>query len=217
MTSFQILKALLSAIGDGERIGDVVVLKSALSTQRAYPRIEAMLGDVRGYHPHLDMAALAALPVGSFGHEYHRFMSSNGLHPITITGNLPESLVAENAFMVRYGIIHDMVHVLTGFDATWPGEAGVWAFVGAQGYSRTMVFAGYMSLLVAPIVSPLSIGRAWRCWRRGRAMGRAARLLLTMRLEDLLESDLSEVRSALGIAGASDGYLHADARQRLAG
>jgi len=217
MTTFQILRSLLSALGDNERIGDVVVLKSALSNQRASPALEARLADVRGYHPRLDLDALAALPAGTFGYEFSRFMRSNELSPITVTGNLPESMVADNAFMVRYGIIHDMVHVLTGFDTTWPGEAGVWAFISAQGYSRTFSAAGYAALLFAPLISPLQVGRAWRCWKRGRELGRAAELLLPLRLEELLERSLEEVREALGITGAGDGYLRAEERALLAG
>ena len=48
-------------------------------------------------------------------------------------------LLARNAFSIRYALIHDMVHVLTGFDASWVGEVGVLAFVGGQNYLSEVV------------------------------------------------------------------------------
>jgi hypothetical protein len=64
-----------------------------------------------------------------------------------------------------------------------------------------------MSLLVAPFRSPLRVGEAWRCWRRGRAMGRRARLVLAVRLEERFEQRLDDLRAELGVEGADDGYL----------
>ena len=198
----RLLAELHAAAADPARIGDVPVLKSALSRQRASPAIEALLGPVRGYHPPLDLAALAALPAHTFGAAYARFLQNNGLQPIVLTGRLPAALVADNAFVARYGTIHDMVHALLGFDASWPGEVGVWAFVGAQGYSPMFRLAGVAALLVAPLRCPLQLGRALRCWRAGRAMAKGAQLLLTLRLEERLSDDLHEARRALGIVGA---------------
>lgn len=201
----RLLAELRAAAADPARFGDVPVLKSALSGQRAYPAIEAQLGPVRGYHPPLDLGALSALPPRSFGAAYARFLRENGLQPIVLSGRLPASLVADNAFVARYGTIHDMVHALLGFDASWPGEVGVWAFIGAQGYSLGFRLAGLAALLVAPLRCPLQLGRALRCWRAGRAMAKGAALLLTQRLEERLADDLDDTRRALGIVGAGQG------------
>ena len=201
MTTWSLLREIWSASRDPARIGDIPALKSELAGTRAYPAIEAQLDGVRSYHPPLDMAALAALPEDTFGHAYAAFLRDNGLHPITLTGNLDPALVARNAFVVRYGIVHDMVHVLTGFDASWPGEVGVWAFVGAQGYSTAFWLNGWLALLIAPLRSPLRLWQAWACFRRGRALARKAPLLLTLRLEDHLSRELAAVRAELGLAG----------------
>ncbi|MCA9716409.1 MAG: hypothetical protein KC468_17185, partial [Myxococcales bacterium] len=197
MTRLEVFREFRAAMADPERLGDVPALKSELGGTRAYPEIEAQLDGVRGFHPTLDLEALARLPAGTFGHEYVRFLRVNELKPIVLTGALDPELVARNAFVVRYGIIHDMVHVLTGFDTSWPGEVGVWAFVGAQRWSRTFRVAGVAALLVALFFSPLRLGRAWASFRRGRAMARRAPLLITLRLEDMLERDLEEVRAEL--------------------
>lgn len=211
MTRLEILREIRAAMSDPERIGDVPALKSELGGTRARPEIEAQMADVRGYHPRLDLSALAAQPPGTFGHEYVRFLRLNGLSPIVLTGNLDPELVARNAFVVRYGIIHDMVHVLTGFDTTWPGEIGVWSFVGAQGYSTAFRITAWVALLAALVRCPLRLGEAWRAFRRGRQLAAGAPLLLTMRLEEHLHRDLDAVRADLNLSAAGGGYLPATA------
>ena len=202
MTRWQVFRALPSAVRDPARLGDVAVLKSELGGTRASAAVERRLDPVRGFHPRVDLARLRRMPEGSFGRAFARFLDDNGLSPFQPSTDLPADMVARNAFVARYGAIHDMVHVLLGFDATWAGEAGVWAFVGRQGYSGTFSVAGVASLLVAPLRSPLRLGAVWRAWRRGRAMAPGARLLILERLEDHLDRPLAEVRADLGIVVA---------------
>lgn len=197
MTRWQILREIRSAMLDPERIGDIPVLKSELAGTRADPAVEARLDAVRGYHPHVDLDVLAAQPESTFGHAYAMFLREHGLQPIVLTGRMDPEMVARNAFVVRYGIIHDMVHVLLGFDPSWPGEVGVWAFVGAQGWSRAFRITAWLALAAALVRCPLQLGRAWRAFRRGRALAVGAPLLITLRLEELLHRDLAEVRTEL--------------------
>ncbi|MCB9704409.1 MAG: hypothetical protein H6711_21150 [Myxococcales bacterium] len=194
-----IYRELRRALKDPARAGDIPVYKSELSRTRARPEIEALLDDVRDYRPRLDLDALATLPEGTFGRAYVRFIRDNGLHPLVISDQVDPALVARNAFVVRYGIIHDMVHVLTGFDASWPGEIGVWAFVAAQGYSRVFTLSAILALLIAPLRAPTRLGASWRSFRRGWAMGREARRVLPLRLEERLGDDLAATRAELGI------------------
>ncbi|MFT5685681.1 MAG: ubiquinone biosynthesis protein COQ4 [Myxococcota bacterium] len=209
MTRLEILREIRAAMSDPDRIGDVPALKSELGGTRARPEIEAKMADVRGYHPRLDLDALAAQPAGTFGHEYARFLQVNGLSPIVMTGNLDPEMVARNAFVVRYGIIHDMVHVLTGFDTSWPGEIGVWSFIGAQGYSTAFRITGVVALLAALVRCPLRLGDAWRAFQRGRELAVSAPLLLTMRLEEQLHRELDAVRAEMNLSDAGNGYLPA--------
>lgn len=207
MTRWELFTQIRAAMKDPDRIGDVAAYKGELSQARASAEVEARLDGVRGYRPKVDFDVLAGMPEGTFGREYARFMDANGLRPIRPTERVDAEMLARNAFTVRYASIHDMVHVLTGFDASWPGEVGVWAFVGGQRYSRGFSFAAVMALLVAPLRCPLQLGRAWRNFRRGWAMGKRARLLLAERLEETLEQNLEQVRARLGVEGADDGYL----------
>ena len=212
MTRWQVFRELRAAMRDPDRIGDVAVYKGELGGARARPEVEARLDAVRGFHPRFDAEALRALPESSFGHQYARFMEAHDLRPIVPTDRPDASMIARNAFTVRYAGIHDMVHVLTGFDTSWPGEIGVWAFVGGQRYSRGFQVAAVVSLLVAPFRCPLQLGRAYRNFRRGWAMGARAKLVIAQRLEDHFETPLLELRAALQVEGADDGYLPASAR-----
>lgn len=207
MTKLELIRAIRESMADPARIGDVPVYKSELSKARARPEVETQLDHVRGYAPDIDLDALAQLPEGTLGREYLRFLQVNELEPIRLTGNCPPEMVERNAFTVRYGIIHDMVHVLTGFDATWPGEVGVWAFVGGQDYSTGFRVAAFAALVVAPFRCPLRLGRAWRAFRRGWAMGKAARLVIADRLEDRFAQPIDAIRAELGIEGARDEYV----------
>lgn len=210
MTRWQILRELLAAARDPERLGDVAVLKSELGGVRAREEVERALTPVRGYHPPVDLEALRQQEAGTFGREYVRFLDANGIRPITLHGSsLPGELVARNALNARYGVVHDMLHVLLGFDTSWPGEVGVWAFVGVQGWSRQFSLASWMSLLVAPLRAPLRLGDCLRAWQRGRRQGEAARLVIAERLEELLALPLAEARGLLQVNEGTDGYLPA--------
>jgi len=207
MTRWELIQEIRVAIEDPDRAGDVAAYKAELTGGRASPEVEAQLSAVRGYRPAVDFEALTRLPEGTFGREYARFMQANHLRPIVPTDRVDPELLARNAFTVRYAVVHDMVHVLTGFDTSWPGEVGVWAFVGGQGYSLGFRVAAVMSLVVAPFRCPLRLGEAWRNFRRGWAMGKRARLVIAERLEERFEQRLTEVRAELGVQGAGAGYL----------
>ncbi len=197
-----LLRQLLAAVRDPARLDEVPALKSELGGTRASPEIEAQLDAVRGHHPTLSLDALLALPPTSFGHATGAFLRDQGLAPLGVSPDLDPELVARNAFVLRYGAIHDMIHVLLGFDASWPGEIGVWAFVGAQRWSPTFRVAAVAALLVAPLRCPLRLGAAWRAFQRGRALAAGAPPLITLRLEDHLARELSAVRAELGLAAA---------------
>ncbi|MEL6345133.1 MAG: Coq4 family protein [Myxococcota bacterium] len=207
MTWLEIIKEVRVAMKDPDRLGDIPVLKSELSRARGNADTEAKLDPVRGYHPRLDIDALSALPDGTFGREYVRFLKANQIDPLYITDNLPADMIARNALNVRYGAIHDMVHVLLGFDTSWVGEVGVWAFVGAQNYGAAFNFASWMSLLIAPFRAPFRLGACWRAFWRGRAMGARADTLIAVRLEEMMALPLDDVRKQLNVVGGTAGYL----------
>src|SRR5690606_31365296 len=89
-----------------------------------------------GPFPDIDPVPLRELPRGTLGREYIALLDANGLTPFRISAQLDPALLDRHAFVARYSLVHDIFHVLTGFDTSWSGELGVWAFVAAQRYAH---------------------------------------------------------------------------------
>lgn len=94
---------------------------------------------------------------------------------------------------------HDFIHLVTGFDTSWPGDIGVLAATVEQAFAPR----GAMQLRLARVVYFL---RAFRHraelrlnLRVGREIGAAAENLLAYRYEDNLEENLDVIRKELRI------------------
>jgi ubiquinone biosynthesis protein COQ4 len=181
-------------------IGDIAVLKMDAARMRPLPEHEAALEALGDYRPVIDLDALAALPAGSFGHAVATFMRSNGLSPLVITDEIGPELRAANRFAIRVAGTHDLVHVLAGFDTSWPGEMGVYAVQFAQRWSWLSWWLGMATWVVYPFLTGFQIGALRAAWRRGVAIGQAAPFLPGQRLEDRFGEPLVEVRRSYGLA-----------------
>ncbi len=201
-TRWETFVALRRAMREG-RLGDVAVYKGELSGGRARPEIEAALAGMAQTFPCLDVDALRRLPKGTLGRDYADLLDANGLLPFVLSDEIDRELLQRNIFIARYGLVHDMFHVLTGFDTSWAGELGVWAFVAAQRYSWTHVIAVVVACIIYPLRAPLQIPRLWRNLWLGLRMGAAARPLITVELERMLDRDVDELRRELGIVAAT--------------
>lgn len=204
MTKWETFGELRRAMKDPDRIGDVAVLKSELAGTRARAAIEAELQTLAEPLPHVDVAALRELPPGTLGRAYVEFLAEHGLHPFVLSGTLSDELVRRNLFMARYGLVHDVYHVLTGFDARWAGELGVWAFVAAQGYAFGHWLAALVGLVVYPIFAPWQVLRIWGNFARGVRMGRRARSLIALPFQTMWERPVTALRRELGIDPADE-------------
>lgn len=182
----------------GAPLGDVVVRK--LDALSAPPKaIARALDGVRGYAPAHDLAALRALPAGTLGREYARFLDANGIEPLAISDAVRERF-RDNPYALRYTTTHDLHHVLTGFDAGLAGEAGVVGFNVGQGSAP-----GTRALLWGPcflwaLLSPSQAQRIWHNVAVGRELGRKAKLVVAQPLEAWFEEPLARVRARLGIS-----------------
>ena len=189
--------AAYRAFRAGAPLGDVALLKvDALAAPP--PALEARLEPLRGYAPGADLGRLRALPTGSFGREYARFLDANGITPLAISPALKERF-RERPFVLRYTTTHDLHHVLTGFDAGLAGEAGVYAFTVAQGSAPGGHGMLWFVRFAYALLSPFQARRVWRNIRVGLALGRAARLVIAEPLETWFAEPLAAVRQRLGI------------------
>ena len=182
--------------------GDIVLHKADvfLGTISAHQR-EA-LANVEPLIPSIDMDALRALPEASFGRAYAEFLDANGLHPFTVSAQMPEAIVTRNAHWSRYALMHDMFHVLLGYGPDLPGEIGVYAFSLAQ--RTSWMFWTYLPLaaVVVPLLAPHRIPRMIRNFRRGFRLGRRLDNMLALQLERRFAAPLDELRAELGLRTA---------------
>jgi len=181
----------------GAPLGDVVVLK--LDALAAPPKgIAEKLARVRGYAPPHDLAALRALPGGTLGRDYARFLDANGIEPLVISAEVRERF-RDNPFALRYTTTHDLHHVLTGFDTGLAGELGNLAFSVGQGAAPGTGATLWLARILYSILSPGQARAIWHNVRVGRELGRSAALLIAQPLESYFAEPLAQVRAKLGI------------------
>ena len=118
-----------------------------------------------------DNIALAALPPGSLGRDYHRFMASENLSPeglVAPSQAYRDDLVSDDValFRDRMRDMHDLTHILTGYGRDPLGELCLLAFM----YPHTGNLG--MALIVLMGFSRLESKAARKAvieaWRHGR-------------------------------------------------
>lgn len=100
---------------------------------------------------------------------------------------------------MRYTVTHDIFHVLLGFDTSYAGEMGVFAFTIAQNYSK-MINA--FEPLVTSLYPLFFINQSQQMRanvRKGKALGKKARCLLTYRFENNWARAIADIRNELGL------------------
>jgi ubiquinone biosynthesis protein COQ4 len=214
-------RALRNLIDDPERTDQVFVLIEALagnSGERLFqrflrhPNADALLAARPSLLATLsDRGSLAALPEGSFGREYARFMREGGIDAegLVLASEERERLrepvldPERDWFFTRLRDMHDLWHVLTGYGRDLAGEDANLAFTWAQTGNRGIAAIVLASLVVGPKSLDLFWPRyLFRAWRRGRR----ASLLAAARYEELLPLPLEEVRRRLGVAPPAEAH-----------
>jgi ubiquinone biosynthesis protein Coq4 len=181
----------------GAPLGDVAVLKlDALSAPSA--EMTEKLADVRGYTPLPDVTSLRQLPDHTLGREYARFLDTNAIEPLAISAAVRRRF-RDNPYALRYTTTHDLHHVLTGFDATLAGEAGVLAFTVGQGSAPVSRRLLWIACVLYSLVAPLQVRKIWHNRRAGLALGEQAKLVIAERIETEFEEPLDAVRNKLRI------------------
>ena len=178
--------------------GDPDALNGFDAMARQNPAAEQMLED-RYLSPSPDVDALRNLPEETLGRSFARYLDDN---------QLDANLLRESAFIPAHRArgeevgylaergfqLHDLFHVLTGFDTTPLGEVRVISFTVAQTpapypamilASRPLQMVLYRPELLPPVMDAITEG-----W----ALGRRARCLLAVRWEDYWGKSLEELR-----------------------
>ena len=155
----ELMKRIAAASKAGDNVGDAGIYKLELvgGMEPDDPRMKELLAPVAGYHPRVDLDALADLAPGSLGREYADHMRLYGLHPLNVS---PQLLGIARAYPLgaRYLVTHDLFHTILGFDTSAAGEVGVYAFAAGQGYSRGLTRAYRTSVVAFALYCPHRIG-----------------------------------------------------------
>lgn len=181
------------------KLGDVAAYKSALLGTKAYPEIAEKLTRLTTCCPTIDLAALRRLPEGTFGQIYAQHMDEYHLTPLEISPDVIAQL-SDQSLGLRYTLLHDVFHVLLGYDTSLVGEMGVWAFVDAQHYSPSYQTAAWLAHCLYPLAIPHRYRQLRAIEQHSRRLGQQAACVIAHPLEDYWSDPLSTVRSRLGLA-----------------
>lgn len=121
-----------------------------------------------------DKATLASLPAASFGCSYARYMKAGGLDETYYSGEGRATAERENLgpdrywFRIRCGTLHDINHLLTGYEATILGEACLMAFRFAQLRHPGLIVLCVLQCMEAKISGEQSVfAPVFEAFRRG--------------------------------------------------
>ncbi len=146
----------------------------------------------------MDTTWLARFPAGSFGAAYRGFIAGRTFSARTLADQLiagPNGAVIRRGgpvpwFARRIADLHDVAHVLTGYETDPQGEGCVmaWTFgqLGAFGYAAIALGSAF-------IFSPAAAFEAWRA-------GRRAGWIFDLDVEAAFAEPLDQVRDRLNIA-----------------
>jgi len=200
--------ALRDLLDDPEDTTRVFVL-GLLVSRRSYPRFLARLTmDDRGARllrerptidsSAIDFARLRALPASTLGGAYARYLDDKGLDPDLFQA--PPGLPEVPAYVSkRMRQVHDLWHVLTGYDTDVRGEVALQAFSFAQTDAPASLLITLGALLRFGLRDRSMLPLALDGYRRGRA----AEFLPPLWLEEMWERPLDEVRRELGIVASA--------------
>jgi ubiquinone biosynthesis protein COQ4 len=204
------LRAMIALSRDPDDTGQVFKIVAALSgntQQRILLRLKAseagqrLLRERRPLVPVLvDRARLRSLPANSLGRAYLRFcdqygITADGLIAASREGDVGACSEEEEFVRARMRDIHDLIHVVTGYQTDLAGEASVLAFTVAQTKNPGIA----LIVLLAYLRPRGEHGFIRPLLRQAFARGRRANWLPAADWEALLERPLDEVRRELGV------------------
>ncbi|MCR9269786.1 MAG: ubiquinone biosynthesis protein COQ4 [Hyphomonadaceae bacterium] len=153
-----------------------------------------------------DHAPLKALPKGTVGRTYVDFMEREGL---TAHGLVKESLEQRKQYekfdddllwyVNRIRDTHDMYHILTGYGRDALGEASLLGFTHSQHGGMGISFIAFMGQRQISKSAPRE-AQIKEVLAEGRRNGKAAKRLIEVDIEAILDHPLQDVRERLNIS-----------------
>ena len=185
-------------------IGDREAMQGYDELALGHPVAQELLADRYLAEPP-DVEALKALPEDSLGYAFARYLIENGLDPALLRESAfieaHEKRGVDVGYLAARGFqLHDMFHVLTGYDTTPLGEVRVVSFTVAQypaPYPAMIIGTRPLqAALYKPQLLPILMDAITEGWARGRA----AASLIAVRWEEQFERPLKELQAEYGLA-----------------
>jgi ubiquinone biosynthesis protein Coq4 len=180
------------------RAGDIGILKLDLFRLKGSAFWEDSVNQLPEIYPPIILEELKKCPKNSLGLELYSFMLKSNITPFKISKEY-QHLIAKNAFGVRMLAMHDIYHVLLGFNTTYAGEMGVWAFQRHKKFSTGITISYFAAKILYPIFSPKSFKEILAQNGKGRRLARESILDICFVYQDHWNQDISEIRKKLNI------------------
>lgn len=224
------LRALAKIVADPEQTEVVLEFSNLINANRREDRLDFFLEDPAGAQLYaqgraldsttIDLDELAALPEGTLGHAYARFMKSHGLTPDVFDGAPAEVRDPRAAYVIqRIRQTHDLWHVVTNAETDPAGEVALQAFTYAQLRAPSSGILAAVGLVRGARHSRQIIRDTVDLYRAGLR----ANKLAVFAWEDHWATPLAEVRTLLGLpahprtyGGYSAGLLAAEKARKMA-
>jgi ubiquinone biosynthesis protein COQ4 len=141
----------------------------------------------------VDFAALTALPDGTLGREYARFLADNKISPEPFE-TMPDIGDERAAYVIlRLRQTHDLWHVLTGYTPDVRGEVLLQGFTFGQTTAPSALLIATFGYLRWGLWQKWTLRELVHAYRRGKA----TKFLATFRWEDHWATPVSELREQL--------------------
>jgi ubiquinone biosynthesis protein COQ4 len=200
------MRALAGVVADPDRTDLVLEFSNLINAGRREEALTFFYDDPAGAKLYaegraldshtIDLDKLAALPEGTLGHAYARFMKSHGLTPDVFDGAPPDVHDPRAAYLIqRIRQTHDLWHVVTNCETDPAGEVALQAFTFAQLRAPSSAVLATVGMLKGVRRTRQIVRDAVELYRRGLS----ANKLAVFAWEDHWETPITEVRALLGL------------------
>lgn len=181
------------------RAGDVGILKLDLFGLKGSPKWEDSVKKLNDVYPVIILSKLNEYPDNSLGKELYHFMIKGRITPFIISPDY-QHLIKKNAFGSRILAMHDIYHVLLGFNTSYAGEMGVWSFQHHKGFSKGISLSYFTAKVLYPFFSPHSFSKIKAANAQGKRLATESKLDICFQYQDFWEVNIDELRQKLGIS-----------------